>query len=43
MNQNHSMSYIIERKLTNTIVIEDSTRNSALKSKKMLTSMIEKY
>jgi hypothetical protein len=33
---------IIERKLTNTIVIEDSTRNSALGSKKMLTAMIKK-
>lgn len=38
-----SISHIIQKKLTNTIVIEDSTRNSALESKKILTSMIRKY
>src|SRR5919112_3035916 len=38
----NSISDIIERKLTNTIIIEDSTRNSALESKEMLTSMIKK-
>jgi sugar phosphate isomerase/epimerase len=42
VNFENSISDIIERKLTNTIVIEDSTRNSALESKKMLTSMIKK-
>ena len=38
----NSISDIIERKLTNTIIIEDSTRNSALESKEMLTSTIKK-
>ncbi|MDQ5842456.1 MAG: hypothetical protein M3286_03100, partial [Thermoproteota archaeon] len=33
---------IIERKLTSTVVIEDSTRNSALESSKILTSIINK-
>src|ERR671914_1566520 len=42
VNFENSISYIIERKLTNTVVIEDSTRNSALESKKMLISMIKK-
>ena len=42
VNFENSISHIIERKLTNTIVIEDGTRNSALKSKKMLASMIKK-
>ena len=42
VNFENSISYIIEKKLTNTIVIEDGTRNSALKSKKMLASMIKK-
>ena len=42
VNFENSISDVIERKLTNTIVIEDSTRNSALESKKMLTSMIKK-
>jgi sugar phosphate isomerase/epimerase len=37
-----SLSEIIEKKLTNTVVIEDGTRNSALKSKEMLTSMIKR-
>jgi sugar phosphate isomerase/epimerase len=37
----NSLSDVIERKLANTIVIEDSTRNSALQSKKLLTSMIK--
>src|ERR671911_1164967 len=41
VNFENSISYIIEKKLTNTIVIEDGTRNSALKSKKMLTAMIK--
>jgi sugar phosphate isomerase/epimerase len=38
----NSISYLIEKKLTNTIIIEDGTRNSALKSKKMVASMIKK-
>ena len=38
----NSISDIIERKLTNTIIIEDSTRNSALESKEMLISMIKR-
>ena len=42
VNFENSISDVIERKLTNTIVIEDSTRNSALESKKMLISMIQK-
>ena len=42
VNFENSIWDIIERKLTNTIVIEDSTRNSALESRKMLTSMIQK-
>ncbi|MDQ3808180.1 MAG: sugar phosphate isomerase/epimerase, partial [Thermoproteota archaeon] len=42
VNFENSILDIIERKLTNTIVIEDSTRNSALESRKMLTSMIQK-
>jgi sugar phosphate isomerase/epimerase len=42
VNFENSILDIIERKLTNTIVIEDSTRNSALESKKMLTAMIKK-
>ena len=42
VNFENSISEIIERKLTNTIVIEDSTRHSALESKKMLTSMMIK-
>jgi sugar phosphate isomerase/epimerase len=42
VNFENSILDIIERKLTNTIVIEDSTRNSALRSKKMLTAMIKK-
>lgn len=41
VNFENSMSDVIERKLTNAIVIEDSTRNSALQSKKILTSMIK--
>jgi sugar phosphate isomerase/epimerase len=40
VNFENSISDVIERKLTNTIVIEDGTRNSALGSKEMLTSMI---
>jgi sugar phosphate isomerase/epimerase len=40
VNFENSISDVIERKLTNTIVIEDGTRNSALESKEMLTSMI---
>jgi sugar phosphate isomerase/epimerase len=43
VNFENSISDIIERKLTNTIVIEDSTKKSALESKKMLTSLIKKY
>jgi sugar phosphate isomerase/epimerase len=42
VNFENSISYLIERKLTNTIVIEDGTRNSAQESKKMLASMIKK-
>jgi sugar phosphate isomerase/epimerase len=42
VNFENSILDIIERKLANTIVIEDSTRNSALGSKKMLTAMIKK-
>jgi sugar phosphate isomerase/epimerase len=42
VNLEDSISDIIERKLTNTIIIEDSTRNSALESKDLLTSMIKK-
>jgi sugar phosphate isomerase/epimerase len=42
VNFENSISHIIERKLTNAIVIEDSTRNSALESKKMLEAMIKK-
>jgi sugar phosphate isomerase/epimerase len=42
VNFENSILDIIERKLTNTVVIEDSTRNSALGSKKMLTAMIKK-
>ena len=42
VNFENSISEIIERKLTNTIVIEDGTRHSALESKKMLTSMMIK-
>jgi sugar phosphate isomerase/epimerase len=42
VNFENSISAIIERKLTNTIIIEDSTRNSALESKEMLTLMIKK-
>jgi sugar phosphate isomerase/epimerase len=42
VNFENSIPEIIERKLTNTIVIEDSTRHSALESKKMLTSMMIK-
>jgi sugar phosphate isomerase/epimerase len=41
VNFENSITNVIERKLTNTIVIEDSTRYSALESKKMLTSMIK--
>jgi sugar phosphate isomerase/epimerase len=42
VNFENSILDIIERKLANTVVIEDSTRNSALGSKKMLTAMIKK-
>jgi sugar phosphate isomerase/epimerase len=42
VNFKNSILDIIERKLANTVVIEDSTRNSALESKKMLTAMIKK-
>ena len=42
VNFENSILDIIERKLANTVVIEDSTRNSALESKKMLTAMIKK-
>jgi sugar phosphate isomerase/epimerase len=38
----NSISNIIEKKLTNTIIIEDGTRSSALESKEILTSMIKK-
>lgn len=42
VNFENSITHIIERKLTNTIIIEDSTRNSALVSKKVLASIIKK-
>ena len=42
VNFENSISDVIERKLTNTIVIEDGTRNSALESKKVLASIIKK-
>lgn len=42
VNFENSISNVIERKLTNTIIIEDGTRNSALESKEMLASMIKK-
>ncbi len=42
VNFENSILDIIERKLANTVVIEDSTRNSALESKRMLTAMIKK-
>ena len=42
VNFENSILDIIERKLANTVVIEDSTRNSAQESKKMLTAMIKK-
>ena len=42
VNFKESVSDLIERKLTNTIVIEDRTRNSALKSKEVLASLIKK-
>jgi sugar phosphate isomerase/epimerase len=38
----NSLSHIIRRKLTDTLVIENGTRKSALKSKMMLMSMIKK-
>src|ERR687890_2370112 len=38
----NSISDIMEKKLTNTIIIEDSTRNSAQESKEMMTSTIKK-
>jgi sugar phosphate isomerase/epimerase len=39
----NSISHIIKRKLTDTLVLENGTRKSALKSKKILMSMIKKY
>jgi sugar phosphate isomerase/epimerase len=39
----NSISHIIRRKLTDTLVIENGTRKSALKSKMMLMSMIKKW
>jgi sugar phosphate isomerase/epimerase len=38
----NSISHIIKRKLTDTLVLENGTRKSALKSKMMLMSMINK-
>jgi sugar phosphate isomerase/epimerase len=38
----NSISHIIRRKLTDTLVLENGTRKSALKSKTMLMSMIKK-
>jgi sugar phosphate isomerase/epimerase len=38
----NSISHIIRRKLTDTLVLENGTRKSALKSKMMLLSMIKK-
>jgi sugar phosphate isomerase/epimerase len=37
------LSEIVKRKLTDTIVLEVSTRNSALESKKKMMSMIKRY
>src|SRR5918912_679671 len=42
VNFENSISYIVERKLTDVIVVEDGTRQSALKSRKVLMSMIKK-
>lgn len=40
VNFENSLSSIIENKLTNTVVLEDGTRRSVLKSKEILTSII---
>jgi sugar phosphate isomerase/epimerase len=42
VNLENSLSTAIERKLTDTVVLEDSTRNSVLKSKDVLESMIRR-
>src|SRR5918912_366801 len=42
VNFENSISYIIKRKLTDTLVLENGTRKSALKSRKVLMSMIKK-
>ena len=42
VNFKESVSDLIERKLTNSIVIENRTRSSALESKEVLASMIKK-
>ncbi len=42
VNFKNSLSSIIERKLTDIIVVEDGTRKSSLESKKVLTSMINR-
>jgi sugar phosphate isomerase/epimerase len=42
VNFKDSLSDTIKRKLTNSIVIENRTRSSALESKEVLASMIKK-
>jgi sugar phosphate isomerase/epimerase len=42
VNFEYSLSDALKRKLTNTLVIEDHSRNSALQSKEVLRSMINK-
>jgi sugar phosphate isomerase/epimerase len=42
VNFESSLSRIVEKKLTDVIVVEDSTRKSSLESKRILTSMINR-
>jgi len=42
VNFENSLSTVIEKKLTDVVVVEDSTRKSSLESKKMLTSIINR-
>jgi len=42
VNFENSLSSVVERKLTDVIVVEDGTRKSSLESKKVLTSMINR-
>jgi sugar phosphate isomerase/epimerase len=42
VNLENSLSAAIRKNLTNTIVLEDGTRKSALKSKEVLASMIKR-